>query len=70
MSDLHVLNPQDPVLDDFFFPLRCYRNIYTLVPSLREGRVTPAGFEKTKKHKPRQWMFVITKGKGAHSKGW
>lgn len=53
VSDLHLLNPQDPVLDLFFF-LRCYRNIYTLVPSPSQGRLTPVDFEECKKHKPRQ----------------
>lgn len=67
VSDLHLLNPQDPVLDLFFF-LRCYRNIYTLAPSLSEGRLTPVNFEKHKKHKPRRWVSAIAEGKGTHSK--
>ena len=67
VSDLHVLNPQDAVLDFFFF-LGCYRNIYTLVPSLSEGKLTPVDFEKHKAHKPRRWMSAIAEGKGTYSK--
>jgi len=45
----------------------CYRNIYTLVPSLSEGRLTLVDFEKRKEHKPRRWMPAAAEGKGTRS---
>lgn len=71
VSESHLLTPQDPVLNlffFFFFPLGRYRNIYTLVPSPSEGVLTPVDFEKRQKHTPRQRMSAIAEGKSTHRK--